>query len=67
MIDKKLLLESWRDDVCKHSDVIDPEGKYCWESLFVGFALGKGASIKQATDFKLYIDEAYPYEGDPTL
>ena len=58
---KEEVLKAWQDEVCKKD--IDPENRYCWESLFVGFALGKGLSVKEATDYSFYINEAFPLES----
>ena len=57
---KNDLFKAWQDEVCKKN--VDPESRYCWESLFVGFALGKGLSVEEATDYSLYINEAFPLE-----
>jgi len=43
----QVLIDQWVDDVYNHSE-IDPENNYCWESMAIGYYLGKGHSIKQA-------------------
>jgi hypothetical protein len=59
---KQEILEAYRDKICKRSKEIDPEFRFTWEALFIGLAIGMGASIEEATDPDLY-DEAFVYEG----
>lgn len=40
--------EMWVKEVYDQGKVVDPENRYCWESLAVGWLLGKGYSVSQA-------------------
>ena len=55
------LLKAWDTEICQKQELIDPENEQDWNSMFIGFALGKGFSIEEATDYDLYY-EAFQYE-----
>jgi hypothetical protein len=64
--EKESLIAAWRYEVCNQANEIDPEDEHDWHSLFVGFALGHGLSIEDATDYKFYEQYAYPLEREAT-
>ena len=60
----KPIIKAWTTEVCTHSSQIDPSNELHWRSLFIGFAIGKGLSLKEAIDWSLYANEAFPCEGN---
>lgn len=40
--------EMWVKEVYNYGEIVDPEGRYCWESLAMGWLLGKGYTVNQA-------------------
>jgi len=40
---------------------IDPNDEHCWYSIVLGWALGKGATPKQAEEFSLHVRYKTPY------
>lgn len=42
------LIDVWVEEINNNASYIDPENRLCWESLAIGYYLGKGHSIKQA-------------------
>jgi hypothetical protein len=57
------ILKAYRDKICKHADEIDPDQDLTWRALFIGLAIGMGASIEEATDPKFYA-QAFKYESE---
>lgn len=45
---KRELLRNWRNLICSRSNLIDPEGEYIWEALFVGMAIAYGFEPEKA-------------------
>lgn len=46
--------ERFRDKVYKHADEIDPNDRYDWHDMAIGFMIASGLTILEA-------DEAYEY------
>lgn len=59
---KAELLAAWAAEICANQDIIDPCDEHDWQSLFVGFAIGKGYPLTEALDYALYM-EAFRLEG----
>ncbi len=57
------VIEAWKIDVCARSGEIDPENEHDWQSLFVGFAVGRGLPLSEALSSDLYYDHAFPEEA----
>lgn len=49
---------------CKQADDVDPSNDLDWQSLWIGFALGRGLSIELATSYRIYMDRVFPLECD---
>lgn len=60
---KKEVIEAWEKEICQKANEVDEANEFHWESLFVGFAIGKGLPIEEAIDYKFYINEAFPIES----
>lgn len=50
---QKELLDAWYNEICLHADEIDAGGGI-WEGIFIGFMIGKGCTIEEATDYDFY-------------
>lgn len=46
------LIEQWDKSIYENAEEVDPFDEYCWSSLAVGFALGKGCDAEQASEFE---------------
>jgi len=57
------ILEAYRDKICKHAMEVDPGQEFTWKALFIGLAIGMGASVEDATDSAFY-DEAFKFESE---
>ena len=42
------IVEMWRTEIWEYNSIVDPDDKHDWTSLAIGWALGKGYTIKQA-------------------
>jgi len=60
---QKQVVEQWGEEICKYSREVDPSGELHWNSMFIGFAIGRGLSIEAATDYNLY-EEAFKKETE---
>ena len=60
---QKKVVGEWGDMICRHSKQVDPGDELQWESMFIGFAIGRGLTIDEATDYDLYIDHAFVKEA----
>lgn len=56
------LLKQWKEVICNNAEKIDPSQEYIWHGLFIGFMLGKGCTIKEATDL-LFYNKGFYLEG----
>ena len=41
------VVEAWDKEICQKRDILDPDDQLCWESLFWGFAIGKGLPLSE--------------------
>ena len=46
------LIEQWDKSIFENAKEVDPYDEYCWSSLAIGFALGKGCNAEEAKDFE---------------
>jgi hypothetical protein len=56
----KAVVEAWATEICHKADILDPDNQLDWESMWIGFAIGKGLSINDAANF---YDLAFEKEG----
>ncbi len=56
------LIEDYGKLICKNAEEIDDSGRFTWQALFIGFAIGRGFSIEEATDYGFYM-EAFKKEA----
>lgn len=59
------VVDEWGSMICCNHEQIDPENELHWESMFIGFAVGRGLTIGDATDFSLYMLHAFKKEAQP--
>jgi uncharacterized protein YfaA (DUF2138 family) len=64
-MDRKEVLKAWKERVCLNAEKIDAsvDKMACWHSLFIGFCLGLGLTLEEATDYSFYMKEALPLEA----
>lgn len=59
---RQAILNAYRTKICNHAQLIDPDQKFTWEALFIGLAIGMGATVEEAINPSLY-DEAFMLEA----
>lgn len=57
---KKFYTLSFKTEVSDKAEEIDPHNMHDWFSLTLGWAIGKGLSLKDAKDFAIYIKHETP-------
>lgn len=57
------VIKAWREEICRAHGDLDPGEDLDWHALFIGFAIGRGLSIDEATDYDLYDQHALPLES----
>lgn len=58
---KNEALLAWKEEICDRATQVDMTNELDWESLFIGFMIGKGIPIHEATD-PLFYEEGFKYE-----
>lgn len=56
------VIDAWEKEICRNASLVDPSEEYIWQGVFVGFAIGRGLTIEEATDYDLYNKYAFPKE-----
>ena len=46
------LIAEWKEKIYHHGYEIDPHDNFCWTSLAIGFALGKGFTVYDSVIFE---------------
>lgn len=60
---ERLVVVQYGQEVCAMAPKIDEGDEYCWQSLWIGFALAKGLGIGRATEYRFYMDYVFPMES----
>jgi hypothetical protein len=50
-MDKQKLVAAYKAEIVARADSIDPDSVHDWESMALGWAIGKGLTVKEAQEF----------------